>query len=110
MIDTIPCDDSVGEITLYSDEVTVMGGPNPDFYEVWISYVAYGRALDTKSLKQFFVSQRMTVYSAEGWAAKIAKVVSASVEGFVKVTVRQRARGGIAIDATAIQNRERSAA
>jgi NADPH-dependent 7-cyano-7-deazaguanine reductase QueF len=92
----------VKRVILTSGEVTTMGGENPDFYTVEISYTPGKLILCTKALKEWFTEQRSVIHSAEGFARTVGEVVCKVLGVTVIVTVRQVPRGGIGIEAVAI--------
>jgi 7-cyano-7-deazaguanine reductase len=100
---TYPAPEGVDVVKLVSDEVTtvcpVLG--NPDFYEVTIRYAPRGRILCTKSLKHWFVSQRQEGYAAETFCRAVLRSVFEAVgPHWLEVTVLQKPRGGISIEAS----------
>ena len=104
-LDTFPCPIGVQEVTLISDEVSsvcpVTG--QPDWYTVTIAYVPRERCIESKSLKLYLQSFRDQGIFAEAFAARIANdLVTAAEPATCRVTVKQKARGGITIEATAV--------
>ena len=78
----------------------------PDFGSVVIEYVPARRCIESKALKYYLWSYRDEGAFCESLAARIADDVVYSIRPrFVAVEVRQNARGGIAIVATATRGR-----
>ena len=78
----------------------------PDFGSVVIEYIPARRCLESKALKYYLWSYRDEGAFCESLAARIADdVVYAIRPAFVAVEVRQNARGGIGIVATATRGR-----
>ncbi len=104
-LDTFPCPIGVQEVTLTSDEVTALCPVTgqPDWYTVSIAYVPRERCVESKSLKLYLQSFRDRGIFAEAFAARIANdVAEAAAPATCQVTVKQKARGGITIEATAV--------
>ena len=92
----------VGVVRFTTDEVTslcpVTG--QPDFSGVDIEYGPNERCIESKSLKLYLWKFRDRAVFAEALAAEIAHEVNDRVAPrWVRVTVRQRPRGGIALEA-----------
>ena len=99
---SFPTPDGVTSVRFTTEEVTslcpVTG--QPDFSGVDIEYVPGPRCVESKSLKLYLWGFRDRAVFAEAMAAEIAREVQAQVEPrWVRVTVRQRPRGGIALEA-----------
>jgi 7-cyano-7-deazaguanine reductase len=78
----------------------------PDFGSVTIEYEPHERCLESKSVKYYLWSFRDEGAFCESLAARIAEDVVHAVEPmWVKVTVKQNVRGGIAIVAEAERTR-----
>ncbi len=78
----------------------------PDFGSVVIEYLPVRRCLESKALKYYLWAYRDEGAFCESLAARIADDVAYAIRpGAVKVEVRQNARGGIAIVATAVRGR-----
>ncbi|MDP8922471.1 MAG: preQ(1) synthase [Chloroflexota bacterium] len=104
-LDAFPCPAGVQEVTLTSDEVTALCPVTgqPDWYTVSIAYVPRERCIESKSLKLYLQSFREEGIFAEAFAARIANDVAAALApATCQVTVTQKARGGITIEATAV--------
>ncbi len=87
--------------TYYSDEVTALCPVTgqPDWYEVHISIDDTSDLLiESKSLKLYLQSFRDSGMFAEAFAAQIAHDTAQAVQNPTFVTVRQKPRGGVAID------------
>ena len=104
-LDTFPYPIGVQEVTLTSDEVSALCPVTgqPDWYTVAIGYVPRERCIESKSLKLYLQSFRDQGIFAEAFAARIANdVAEATAPATCQVTVKQKARGGITIEATAL--------
>lgn len=104
-LDTFPCPIGVQEVTLTSDEVTALCPitGQPDWYTVRIAYVPRQHCIESKSLKLYFQSFRDEGIFAEAFAARIANDVNrVAAPARCQVTVTQKPRGGITIEATAV--------
>lgn len=101
-LDTFPKPKYSGTIKMTSDEVTALCPvtSQPDWYTIQIHYCPKELCVESKSLKLFFHSLRNKGMFAE----TLADVVLEEVRKFAKpdwctVTVIQKARGGISIEA-----------
>ena len=104
-LETFPCPPRVQEVTMTSDEVTAVCPitGQPDWYVVSIRYVPGDRCIESKSLKLYLQSFRQRGLFCEAFASEVAEAVTAAIEPeSCVVTVRQKPRGGIAIEATAL--------
>ena len=104
-LETFP-NPGVSRVEMTSDELTTLGPVNeqPDLYTVAIEYEPDALCLESKSLKLYLGSFRNEVVFCETLAVKIRDDVAAALElehAKVRVTLRQKARGGITIVATA---------
>jgi 7-cyano-7-deazaguanine reductase len=75
----------------------------PDMYIATIEYRPENLCLESKSLKLYLVGLRDEAYFCEALAVRIRDDVAAALElppDRVRVTLRQKARGGISITAT----------
>lgn len=103
--DTLDVFDAPGghvSVEYTSDEVTALCPvtSQPDYYLVEISLVEAEHLIESKSLKLYLGSYRQYGAFAEKLASMIANDVMVATKcGDVTVTVRQKARGGIAITA-----------
>lgn len=91
-------------VKMESDEVTslcpITG--QPDFETITIEYGPRLLCVESKSLKLYFQSLRNVGAFIEDLAAKIADLVATTIEPeWVIVSAKQKARGGITIDAQA---------
>jgi 7-cyano-7-deazaguanine reductase len=104
-LDTFPCPAGVREVSLTSDEVTALCPVTgqPDWYTISIAYAPRERCVESKSLKLYFQAFRDRGIFGEALAAQVARdVADATAPAWCRVTVRQKARGGITIEATAV--------
>jgi 7-cyano-7-deazaguanine reductase len=96
----------VTRVEMTSDEVTAVCPitGQPDMYVVTIEYAAERLCLESKSLKLYLARYRNEGAFCEALAVRIRDDVAETLEldrSDVKVTLRQKARGGITITATA---------
>ena len=96
----------VTRVELTSDELTAVCPitGQPDLYLVTIEYTAGRLCLESKSLKLYLARYRNEGAFCEALAVRIRDDVAEALEldgAAVKVTLRQKARGGITITATA---------
>jgi 7-cyano-7-deazaguanine reductase len=104
-LETFP-NPGVKHVELTSDEVTTLGPVNrqPDFYVATIAYEPDALCLESKSLKIYLGRLRDEVAFCETLAVQIRDDAAAALQlpaEKVRVTLRQKARGGVAIAATA---------
>lgn len=101
----VPTAGRLESIILESDEVTTLDkvSNRPDFLTVRIEYVPGDWILGSRSLRVYYQSLRDYRTSVEGVAAMIAQDVEAAIAPReLRVTVSEKARGGIAITAVAV--------
>ena len=96
----------VTRIEMTSDELVALGPVNeqPDLYTVTIGYTPGGRCLESKSLKLYLARFRNEVVFCEELAVRIRDDLAHALgveAAAVQVTLRQKARGGITIVASA---------
>ena len=96
----------VARVELVSDELTAMCPitNQPDFYTATIEYEPRAFCLESKSLKIYLSRFRGEGAFCEALAVRIRDEVAAALElphDAVRVTLRQKARGGITITAVA---------
>jgi len=101
-LDTFPAPPGIDTITMSSDEVTslcpVTG--QPDYYTVRIHYRPDRHCIESKSLKLYFWHFRQQALYCEQLAVTIRdKVVAVCQPRSCTVTLVQKARGGITIEA-----------
>ena len=95
----------VSEVEMTSDELAAVCPVTgqPDLYVATIEYRAQALCLESKSLKLYLVGFRDEPRFCEALAVRIRDDVAEALElpaDEVKVTLRQKARGGISITAT----------
>jgi len=95
----------VSEVEMESDELTAMCPVTgqPDFYVATIAYRPDRLCIESKSLKLYLNAYRNEGQFCETLAVRIRDDVAAALElkaDKVRVTLRQKARGGITITAT----------
>ncbi len=103
-LETFPSPGSVERVKMTSDEVTAMCPVTgqPDLYTVDIDYRPGERCIESKSLKLYLQSFRNEGVFCEDLADTILRDVAHAVSPVdCTVTVVQKARGGISIQATA---------
>jgi 7-cyano-7-deazaguanine reductase len=96
----------VGHVELTSDELTAMCPitAQPDLYTATIEYRPAELCLESKSLKLYLARFRNEGAFCEALAVRIRTDVAEALRldlDAVRVTLRQKARGGITIAATA---------
>jgi 7-cyano-7-deazaguanine reductase len=94
---------SIG-VDYVSDEVSAMCPitGQPDWYKVRIILYSEARLyLESKALKLYLQSFREEGMFCEAFAARIASDVSEAVQAPCRVTLVQKPRGGVSIEATA---------
>jgi 7-cyano-7-deazaguanine reductase len=101
-VETFPAPADVTLVRFTTEEVTsvcpVTG--QPDFSGIDIEYGPAERCIESKSLKLYLWGFRDRAVFAEALAAEIAREVwEQAVPRWVRVTVRQRPRGGIGLEA-----------
>jgi len=95
----------VSRVEMTSDELTAVCPvtAQPDLYVATIEYWPEGLCIESKSLKLYLSGYRNEGHFCEALAVKIRDDVAAAVElppEKVRVTLRQKSRGGITITAT----------
>ena len=95
----------VSQVEMTSDELAAVCPVTgqPDLYVATIEYRAQALCLESKSLKLYLVGFRDEPRFCEALAVRIRDDVAEALElpaDEVKVTLRQKARGGISITAT----------
>lgn len=103
-LEVFPKPAGVQRVVLITDEVTsncpVTG--QPDFYTVKVWYDAKEVCVESKTVKLYFQKYRDAGLFCEAFAAEIAKDFAAALKTKVTVTVIQKPRGGVSIEATAV--------
>ena len=102
-LECFPAPNGVSEVRLRTDEVVsvcpVTG--QPDLSSLEITYQPHEHCIESKSLKLYLWKFRDRAVFAEALAAEIAHEVQDRIAPrWVRVTVRQGARGGISLTAT----------
>ena len=95
----------VSHVEMTSDELASLCPltGQPDLYVASIQYWPQTLCIESKSLKLYLVRFRDDAHFCEALAVKIREDVAAALElpaEKVKVTLKQKARGGISITAT----------
>jgi 7-cyano-7-deazaguanine reductase len=103
-LETFP-NPGVSHIEMTSDELTAMCPvtSQPDLYVATIEYWPGSLCIESKSLKLYLSGYRNEGHFCEALAVKIRDDVAEALEltpDKVRVTLRQKARGGITIAAT----------
>jgi 7-cyano-7-deazaguanine reductase len=96
----------VSNVEMTSDELAAVCPVTgqPDFYTATIEYRPTARCIESKSLKLYLNRYRNEGHFCEALAVKIRDDLAEALElppDKVRVTLRQKARGGITITATA---------
>jgi 7-cyano-7-deazaguanine reductase len=104
-LETFP-NPGVERVELVSDELTAVCPitGQPDFYTATIEYRPQASCLESKSLKLYLARFRERGAFCEALAVQVRDEVAAALDleaGAVRVTLRQKARGGITITASA---------
>ena len=104
-LETFP-NPGVTEVEMTSDELTAICPvtSQPDLYMATIEYRPRALCLESKSLKLYLARFRNEGVFCEALAVRIRDDVAAALEvdaDAVRVVLRQKARGGITITATA---------
>jgi 7-cyano-7-deazaguanine reductase len=104
-LETFP-NPGVSRVEMTSDELAAVCPitGQPDLYTATIEYRPAERCLESKSLKLYLMTFRNDGHFCEALAVKIKADVAQALEldaADVTVTLRQKARGGITIAATA---------
>lgn len=103
-LETFP-NPGVAHVEMTSDELTAVCPitGQPDLYVATIAYEPVGLCLESKSVKLYLARFRNEGHFCEALAVRIRDDVAASLEvpaERVRVTLRQKARGGITITAS----------
>lgn len=104
-LETVPAPAHLTWVTLTSDEVTALCPVTgqPDYYTVTIMFRVKDVILESKSLKLYLCTFRAEGIFCEALAEQIAQDVVGAVKPLqCKVTVKQKSRGGISIEAEAL--------
>jgi len=104
-LETFP-NPGVAQVEMTSDELAAICPvtSQPDLYTATIEYRPRALCLESKSLKLYLARFRNEGVFCEALAVRIRDDVAAALEvdaDAVRVTLRQKARGGITITATA---------
>jgi 7-cyano-7-deazaguanine reductase len=103
-VEVFPAPANVTLVTFTNDELNSMCPvtQQPDLSHVVIQYVPDQSCIESKSLKLYLWSFRDRAVFAEALAAEIAgEVMHSAKPKYVKVTLTQRPRGGIEVQAVA---------
>ena len=102
--DTFPTPEGIKVITCTTDEVTAVCPVTgqPDWYTVRITYIPKNKCVESKTLKLYLQKYRNEGHFCEQFASIIAHDIYKALDPhYVRVTVIQKPRGGISIEATA---------
>ena len=102
-LDTFTAPEGIGTVSMTSDEVTsvcpITG--QPDWYTVTIEYEPKDLCIESKSLKLYLWHFRDKPGFCESMAVEIRRQVETDINPvYVTVSVVQKPRGGITIEAT----------
>lgn len=103
-LETFAKPDGLSLVEMVSDEFTSLCPvtSQPDYQTVTIKFTPNKKCIESKSLKLYLMSYRNEGVFCEALACQIARDVMVMVDPFVvEVTVEQKARGGVAINAVA---------
>ena len=103
-VEVFPAPDNVTSVTFTNDELASMCPvtQQPDLATVVIEYVPREWCVESKSLKLYLWQFRDRAAFAEALAAEIAgEIMLTAMPERVKVTLTQRARGGIEVEVVA---------
>jgi 7-cyano-7-deazaguanine reductase len=103
-VEVFPAPANVTTVQLTTDELASMCPvtQQPDLAHVVIEYAPAGWCIESKSLKLYLWGFRDRAVFAEGLAAEIAgEVMTTAKPRWVTVTLTQRPRGGIEVQAVA---------
>jgi 7-cyano-7-deazaguanine reductase len=101
-LDTFDLPPTVVDVRYTSDEVTALCPVTgqPDWYTVTIALSGSAQGIESKSLKLYLQSYRNEGLFCEAFADEVARDIAAATgANSVLVTVNQKPRGGIAIEA-----------
>lgn len=102
-LDTFEAPLNCDTVRMISDEVTALCPVTgqPDFYTIIITYIPDELCIESKSLKLYLQSFREQGHFCEAFSEMIAQKVNETIKPMrVEVTVVQKPRGGISIEAT----------
>ena len=103
--DTFPTPAHVTKVSCVSDEITATCPvtSQPDWYVAEITYIPDKLCVESKTLKLFLQSFRNEGHFCEAFASIIAQALFKALRPYnITVTIRQKARGGVAIHSTAV--------
>ena len=106
--ETFPTPPEVTEVTMVSDEVTAVCPVTgqPDWYTVEINYIPGQKCLESKTLKLYLQSFRNAGHFCEKLASIICRDLFEALEPHsIRVSIRQKSRGGVSITATSTRHR-----
>ena len=107
--DTFNAPDGLQCVTCTSDEITALCPVTgqPDWYTCSVVYAPRKHAVESKSLKLFFQSLRNEGMFCEQLSAMIAKRLGDALKPrWLRVSILQKPRGGIAINAESVYNKK----
>jgi 7-cyano-7-deazaguanine reductase len=102
-LEVFPAPSGIQRVICTSDEVTALCPVTgqPDWYIVKIDYIPQKLCVESKTLKLYLQSFRQQGHFCERFSSIIAHQILKTLEPLkVSVTVTQKPRGGIAIEAT----------
>lgn len=102
-LETFAAPECLDLVTLSSDEccaVCPVTG-QPDWYVITATYRPKGLCVESKTFKLFLQSFKNDGMFCEQFAVRLATDIAMAVRVSVSVTVKQKPRGGVTIEATA---------
>jgi len=103
-LETFELDEEIMSISMHSDEFTALCPVTrqPDLYKVTITFMPSDKGIESKSLKLYLGTYRNEGAFCEGLAALICRDIAKASECYhVQVSLEQKSRGGISIEAIA---------
>ena len=103
-LETFPAPEGLAHVELTSDECQALCPVtgHPDWYVVRVAHGGGGRCVESKSFKEYLWALHDRGEFCEALSARIARDVAAVVGVVVTVTVTQKPRGGVTIEASSV--------
>jgi len=104
-LEVFPAPTGLQRVICFTDEVTALCPVTgqPDWYQVKIDYIPQKLCVESKTLKLYLQSFRNTGHFCEKFSSIIAHEIQRVLDPLkVSVTIEQKPRGGIAIEATCV--------
>lgn len=102
-LDVVDVDNLTTHVSYSTKELTALCPVTgqPDQYELFVSYQAVGKTIESKSLKLYLWGFRDRGIYAEDLAATIARDLAKALRVAVTAVVKQQVRGGLVLEAVA---------